>query len=160
MSTAGSSSWWRGLRKPRRLMLVSLAVLFVGQFFTCAVSTGFAHLSVDADFNTRGTYWYTYNPTGTGWQIHPAAKYALPLLAALYLTAVCENALFRRWGYWASLLPVFLCVSPLQWVTWGGKICLAGFLLAMAAAVRNKKELGVSRPPFAPPTAEPARTNP
>lgn len=144
MSTETLRRWWRGLRKPRRLMLISLAVLFAGQFFTCAVSTGFGHLSVDANFNTRGTYWFTYNPTGTGWKIHPAAKYLLPLLAAVYLTGICESVLWRRWGYWASLVLVFFCVSPLQWVTLGGKVCLTGFALTIWAAVANRKQTAPS----------------
>jgi hypothetical protein len=139
MTSNDALNWWSNLPRPRRLMLTATVVLFVSQFFMYSESTDYGMLSMDANYNTHGTYWFTGDPVGTGWQIHWQAKLIIPLLAVAYLSKICEDLRWRAWGYLASVFLVFFSMTPgQQWMT-GMRIGFAAMAIAIWAAVENRR---------------------
>ncbi|HWA97997.1 MAG TPA: hypothetical protein VG713_05870 [Pirellulales bacterium] len=144
------ASQWQTMRKARRIMVVAIGLLFVSQFFTYHEYSGTGTLSVDADWNTYGTYWPDLEPVGTGWQIHPQAWIVIPALAIVYFTAFCERAWWRRWGYLASVFLVMICLAHgQQWVT-GTRLGLGAWALSIWSAVQNRNERKAAEPPAIP----------
>jgi hypothetical protein len=130
---------WQKMSKARRTMTVALAVLFVSQFFAYAEDRGYGVLSMDSNYNTSGTYWVDLEPSGTGWEIHPYARLIIPFLAFAYITSLCEQPWWRNWGYLASVMLVFICLSPgQQWMP-GTRLGFVSLGLAIWAAVQNRR---------------------
>jgi hypothetical protein len=141
MISNDSLNWWHNLPRPRKLMLTSIIVLFVSQFFMYAESTGYGILSMDAEYNTSGTYWSSYNAVGTGWQVHPGmAGVVIPLLALAYVSKICEGALWRSWGYLGSVILLSSCVldGGQEYMT-GTRIGFVAMAIAIWATIENRR---------------------
>ena len=121
-------------------MLVGLAVLFISQFFSYCADDSYGIMTMDAEFNTHGTYWLSTGPVGTGWQLHAVAPYLFAVFAFIYFTVRCETAYWRRWGYLLTVILAFGCLAPGAWVCGGFKLGLAGYGLMIWAVARNRSD--------------------
>ena len=140
------AEFFRGKTLPRLMMIAALLLCTMSQFFLYFDDPTTGILSIDADWNTVGHYWF--GASGTGWGLHPHAYLILVLLAFAFLRDdVAEHRLFRRFGYWVSLLLFFAAITP------GAPLRAAGaglggvaFLIAFAAAVVHQASGRRARP--------------
>ena len=94
-------------------MLAAIAVDAVSQFllYRKGGSGGYLTGATDMDHYT-GIVLDLSPPEGTGWELHTLAAATLLALAVVYLTKVCQAALWARWGWWASCVLLLLTMTP------------------------------------------------
>jgi hypothetical protein len=139
--------------KARALALAAIGISFVSQFFEYASDTRGAMLTRMTD-ERRYTGMETWGSAGaTGWEAHPYAWLVLAVLAIIYNIDAHESAFWTRWGYWLTVIGIFLCTVPSQHANAAGVgfgIGVAAIGVAIWAAIRNRRE---QRKPPAPPAA-------
>lgn len=126
-------------KSPARLLLIcSLLLHFVSQFFTYADGEA-AYLTYATNTDVYTGLVPETGPRGTGWELHPQAYLILMGLAfALLRDDIAEHPLFQRWGYWlTAALFVVAAVPAVPMRTLGGALGAIAILIAIAAAVIN-----------------------
>jgi hypothetical protein len=130
---------WADASPARRLMTAIIVLLFVSQFLPYHDDTSHSMLLFDSDFNSELTTWFG-QAAGTGWQLHPQAYVIIAGLVLVYLNDISETTWWSRWGWWVSVVLIFVAVVPATTRTIGGVVGLGCVMLAIVAAVLNSRE--------------------
>jgi hypothetical protein len=136
--------FFRDKTAPQLIMLGAILLNFVSQFFLHVNDPGSAMLTdmTNTDYYT-GIHYFWGKGVATGWELHPHAYVILLVLAFVYLRDdVVEGSFFRRWGWWLSVLAIFACTIPGNYVQEvGGIMSGISVLIAVAAAIGNGRQV-------------------
>lgn len=123
----------------RKTMLWALGILFVSEFLQYA---NFFPIADHKIYNGGNTYlehsdsqWNTY----IGWVVNPSAMFLIPVLLLIYLTKIHQTSLWSKWGYIASILLIYPCISYGGNEFLGRELGLGAWLLDCYAAYQNWK---------------------
>ncbi|MDB5430564.1 MAG: hypothetical protein JWP35_1680 [Caulobacter sp.] len=160
MTDANAASLTPAFDRDRKTMMAAIILLFVSQFLPYRHASGGGYLTreMDTDHYT-GHVFFNGHSAATGWQAHPYAIVLIGALAAIYLTKFHTRPWWVKWGYWASCVIIFPCISGEVIATPGGLMGLVAFGLAVLTAFNHHKMLAATKtgaaapPPEAPPAA-------
>lgn len=140
MSSNPISEWIAGASLPRKLIAACTLSNFGSQFLLYSQSRDSGYLATNSDFDTKLYLWSDFAPTGTGWQLHPAAPWVLGFAAVIQFTDLAEDKAISKWQHWIVFVLVFFATTPAQVSAPGGKIGLlswfAIFWLAIWQTIR------------------------
>ncbi len=154
-STLGDvmQNWWAALGRPRRIMLIAIALMTLSQFFDydSGITTtigmpivgggGGDHVEANLATGAAIANASITIPGTTGWTLHPHARLILGALALLFATGLALGEWWLVWGYWIAVAGLVVCLYPFDLGT-PGVGALAGLIatgLGIWAARANAK---------------------
>lgn len=127
--------WWAAIERPRRIMLIAAAMMFVSQFLNyVAESTSERHveaLGMVSPNSSIGGSTFTVNvpvPAQSGWSVHPTAILFLIALAVMFATGMKPGESVKRWWYWIGVGLLAACLFPFDMEDLPGLGLLAGVI--------------------------------
>lgn len=127
------------MSKPRKLMLAALGVHLLSLFMTYQDES--ASGDVPILWNTgKIVHFQNTTPEQTGFQLKPYAIFVIAGLFAAFAKKFYENPIWRRYGYWISLvLLLVFAFGGAPFRTAGGWLSIISLGLVIYAAFANGK---------------------